>query len=175
MVMLISCVSYAQHEQIVGRSAGPPPRCLHFYPAACSAREFIKKIKSPILIPSASFSHVKAPCGCPSWTRTHTPIVVVARPICRRLLAPRHVCLSPLPSRALVLVVLALPIARGAPNRTKPGASGSGARARRWRLMLVVLARDERELPLCAGQFRTLIATGAPPPLCCKCMFQVFS
>jgi hypothetical protein len=123
--------------------------------------------KSPILIPSASFSPVKAPCGCPSWTRTHTPIATVARPICRRLLAPHHVYLSPLPSRALVLVVLPLPIARGAPSRTKPGASGGGARTRRWCLMLVVLARDGRELPLCGGQFRTLIATGAPP----KCMF----
>jgi hypothetical protein len=148
--------------------------CVFTPPLALPASS-LKKTKSPILIPSASFSPVKAPCGCPSWTRTHTPIAVVARPICRRLLAPRHVCLSPLPSSALVLVVLALPIARGAPSRTKPGASGGGARARRWRLMLVVLARDGRELPLCAGQFRTLIATGAPPPICCKCMFQVFS
>ena len=54
--------------------------------------------------------------------------------------APSRVPLAPpiawatrsLPSRALVLVMLALPVTRAAPSRTKPGASGGGARARRW-------------------------------------------
>jgi hypothetical protein len=85
-----------QHEHKSSDApAGPPPRCLRFYPAARSVREFIKKITHPypvhFLLPCCSA--LRLPCP----TRTRTLLTVAARPICRRSLAPCCARLSPHP------------------------------------------------------------------------------
>jgi hypothetical protein len=99
--------------------AGRPPRCLRFYPAAHSAREFIKK-KSLILIPSVS-SSCRSALRCPVLdTDTHSP----------------HCCRAPHPS----LLARSARHAHHLPGRPKPSASGGGAHARCWCWMLVVLA-----------------------------------
>jgi hypothetical protein len=134
--------------------AGPPPRCLRFYPAARSTHEFIKKI-SHILIPSTSSSSVAAPCDCPILDAdVHSP---------RYYRAPHLPPLARTPS-----CVPLTPSCRACcpPDRPKPGAGGAaggGARACYWCWMLVVLAC--RHSPP---------GTGAPPPLCCKYIFQMF-
>jgi hypothetical protein len=129
--------------------------------------------KSPILIRSASFSLVVAPCGCivldsdshsPHCCRVpHPP--PLARASLRVPLAPScharwcwwcslRIARAAFPTDpSLVLVVLVLACAAGC-----------------W--MLVVLAR--RHLPLALTPTPRIDRHRRPPPLCCKYMFQMF-
>jgi hypothetical protein len=111
-----------------------------FTPLLALSMSLLKK--SPILIPFASSSSVAAPCGCPIWTRTHTPLAAAMHSIHRHSLAPRHARLSPPPAaprRSLPLVVRAgAGVARSArrahspPDWPKPDDGGAGARACSW-------------------------------------------
>jgi hypothetical protein len=102
--------------------ASPPCRCLPFYPAARSVHEFIKK-NHPSFIPSASSSHVAAPCGFPILDAdAHSPRCCRApHPIAR---------LSPPPvARAGAGGARSAHCVRRPPDQPKLDASGGGARA----------------------------------------------
>jgi hypothetical protein len=87
----------------------PTASLLAFFPSAHSDREFILKNHPSLsfLLPPPLLQRLAA---APSWTWMRTPLAAAVCPIRCRSLAPVTRASRPLPSHALVLVVLAPPV-----------------------------------------------------------------
>jgi hypothetical protein len=107
-------------------------------------------------------------------------LAVVVRPIQRCSLALIASASRPIPSRVLVLVVLAPPVACRTPARAKTGVGGAGARApllvrppsRAKPLLVTVVLARRHSLPALTLAARTDKPLHSPP-LCCIYMFQL--